>query len=268
MRTFVLIALGICAPAFGIIFRAPNLDILEEHIKNLDDAALVIFDVDCTLLVPNDQLLSPSGEYHYLKFIQKIQALQEEGEIFGSRILQSAEISLVDPKVLNLLHELKLKKIKTIALTAMDAGRFGIITNMENWRKEQLESFGIDFSWAFPKVDSIVIEGFQGKRSVPVFKSGILVSSKYSKGQVLLAFLKKVQCTPSQIVFIDDQLKEIDSMKETLEQENMDYRLFHYTAATDRRVPLDQSLADFQLNYLFQFGKWLGDKEAQSKMGL
>lgn len=93
----------------------------------------------------------------------------------------------------------------------MDAGQFGLIPNMEDWRLEQLTSLGINFSWVFPDVDSFVIEGFNGKRSVPVFKRGILASSKYSKGQVLLAFLKRMQCRPSEIVFVDDRIQEIDS---------------------------------------------------------
>ena len=241
---------------------------LESYIKKLDEDALVVFDVDFTLLVPNDQLLSPSGEAHYLKFLQKIEGLQMEGEILGSRILQHYKVSLVDPKMITLLNELKQKKIKTIALTAMDAGQFGLIPSMEDWRLEQLTSLGIDFSWVFPDVDSFVIEGFNGKRSVPVFKGGILASSKYSKGQVLLAFLKRMQCRPSEIVFVDDRMQEIDSVESELEQERIKHTSFYYTVAANRAAPLNQRLVDFQIDYLFQFKEWLSDEEAQFKIGV
>ena len=71
VQAFVVATLFFGTQAFGIVLDAPNLDMLESYIKKLDEDALVVFDVDFTLLVPNDQLLSPSGEEHYAEVSSK-----------------------------------------------------------------------------------------------------------------------------------------------------------------------------------------------------
>jgi hypothetical protein len=54
--------------------------------------------------------------------------------------------------------------LKVIALTAMPTGRFGLVSNAEQWRVQQLASLGIYLDWSFPEIDSVVLEGFQGKK--------------------------------------------------------------------------------------------------------
>ena len=174
---------------FGVVVHAPNLDIIEKHIIDLDENALVVFDVDYTIIVYNDRVLAPCGEAYFHEFRNKLIALQDLGEVLGSRIHLQSQVSLVDEKIIHFLEMVKHRKIKTIALTAIPTGKFGVIPNAEEWRVKQLDSLGINFNWSFPSIDSIILNEFEGKGSQPIFKQGVLASARYPKGQVLAKFL-------------------------------------------------------------------------------
>lgn len=257
-----------CVDLSAIIIEAPNLNIIEKETKQLDGDALVVFDVDYTLIVPSDLILAPCGEVRFQEFMKQLRSLQEEGEILGSKILLESQVSLIDKKILNILSMLKQKNIKTIALTAMPIGKFGLIQNAEEWRVKQLDSLGINFAWSFPSIDSISLSGFEEKKSQPVFKHGVLASTKYPKGQVLVEFLKQIQWKPSRIIFVDDRMEYIESVEKELSREQIPVVSFHYTSATDQSFQLDKKVAEFQLDYLMQNGKWLSDEEAKKILSL
>lgn len=246
----------------AVVIEAPSLEGIEKELRNLDENALVVLDVDYTLIIPNDLILAPCGEERFQKFMKNLRALGEKGEILGSKISLHSKVSIIDERIFNIIEFLKRKHIKVIALTAMPTGGFGLIPNAEEWRVNQLRLLGINLDWAFPKIDSITLEGFEGKKTLPVFKKGVLASAKYPKGRVLSAFLKHIQWKPSQIVFVDDRMEYINSVEAELEKENIPHVSFHYTAATNKVCQLDEEIADFQLNYLLEKEKWLSDEEA------
>ncbi len=247
----------------AIIIEASDFKVIEREINQLDDNALVVFDIDYTLIIPNDLILAPCGEVYRQEFMKKLRALEEQGEVLDSKVLLKSQDSLVDEKILDLLAILKKKKIKTIGLTAMSTGKFGLIPNAEEWRVKQLSSLGINFFWSFPSIDSMTLSKFEGKKSQPVFKQGVLASAKYPKGQVLVEFLRQIQWKPSKIIFVDDRMEFIVSVETELSKELIPLISFYYTAATDRPCQLDMQIADFQLDYLMHKGEWLSDEEAK-----
>ena len=266
IRVFVFAIFFSFTQLLGTVVHAPNLDLLEKYIKDLDENALVVFDVDYTLLVPDDCILTPAGEKYRLNLMKKHRDLHGKGDVLESKILLQAKMSLVDKKILSILERLKQKNIKVIALTARSTGRCGLISNAEQWSVQQLASVGINLDWSFPKMDSIVLKDFEGKKTLPIFKRGILFSARYPKGQVLSAFLKKMQWKPSKVFFIDDRMIYIDSVESELDKENIKHVSFYYTAAADQAGYLDQKIADFQFDYLMQQGVWLSDEEVKSKI--
>lgn len=249
----------------GTVFEAPNLDILEKHIEYLDKDSLVVFDVDRTILVPTNLIFTPSGEHHFSNFLKKLKEMGEDEKKVCSQIALQGKVCLIDKKILHILTTLKEKNIKTIALTAIPTGRFGLVPSAESWRVHQLISLGIDFDWSF-NIDSIVFDEFTGNGCIPVFKQGVIASAKHPKGQVLCAFLKRIGWRPSQVLFVDDRLDYIDSVESELTKENIEHTSFHYTAALSSEEMFDQKLADFQFEYLIKNDIWLSDEEAQQKM--
>ena len=89
MKNFVSAFIWTCLFAstqlFGTVIHAPNLDTIEKYISDLDEDALVAFDIDYTIIVYNDRILAPCGEAYFQDFRNKLIALQEQGEILGSK---------------------------------------------------------------------------------------------------------------------------------------------------------------------------------------
>lgn len=259
---FSLIILFYSKNLSSLILEAPNLALVECEIQKLDENALVVLDVDYTLIVPDDLILGPCGEAFFQEYVRKALLTPDLIELLGSKISLQSKVSLVDEKILDILNQLKQRKIKTIALTAIPTGVWGLIPNVEEWRVKQVAALGIDFGWSFPSLDSFYFEGFSGKRSSPVFKEGILGTAKYPKGEVLIAFLQKIDFKPSKIIFVDDRMVYIQSVETELQKAGIPSISFYYTAAFNRLCRLDHAVAQFQLDHLFQKKEWLSDQEA------
>ena len=73
LTNFFLFTLLTLAHLSGTVTEAPNLDVIQKALNELPEDSLVVFDVDCTIIIPKDQALAPCGE-GYLKnyFREKI----------------------------------------------------------------------------------------------------------------------------------------------------------------------------------------------------
>lgn len=252
--------------ASAVVVPASNLDVIEKEIAALDGNSLVVFDIDYTLIIPRDSILKPCGEYHLQKWIRGIEIQAEQKMILSSLIMLQSKVALINERIFDILDLLKQKKIKTVALTAMQTGQYGLIPSMEAWRVKQIGDLGIHFGWSFPLTEHFELEEFVDFLTKPVFKQGILGSARYPKGKVLSAFLRKMGWKPSKIVFIDDRLDFIDSVEAEIEKEGIPLISFHYTEALDRHCHLDLRVADFQLNHLIQNYEWISDERAKQML--
>lgn len=252
------------------IIEAPHLDVIEKELLTLKEGSLVVFDVDLTLIVPHDKVLTPCGQDFYYKTKKEgISCLgSEKISHLISIILLEGKSELINPKILNILNDLKNRQIKVIALTAVKSGPYGLIPHMENWRLNQLNALGISFHDAFPDCFPFIIEACQGQKNPAVFKNGILFSGNYPKGEVLKAFLDKVDFVPSKVVFVDDHMDFIQTVESACAKDHILSVSFHYTEAINTSKGFDKELAQFQWDYLVKYEKWLSDEEARDLMSL
>jgi hypothetical protein len=266
MQILVSLALFCWATAFGVIYEAPNLEKLEQEMGHLDSQALVLFDVDKTLIMPKDAILMPCNKPLLMEFIQEISNTSScaySANYLKSRVLSQAVSTLVDPKSLSLIKTLQQKGIKTIALTAAGTGPFGTIPELMDWRIQELNHLGVNFTPAFPHHSAVLFKEFRGKHSFPGFKEGILFSSQFPKGEVLKAFLAYINWRPTKIVFIDDKMSFIQSVEQAAQELGIEFIGFHYTAVSHLACYTDEKLAKFQFRHLAQKGQWLSDREAK-----
>lgn len=65
----------------------------------------------------------------------------------------------------------------------------------------------------------------------PTYDRGILFgnSTKSDKGEVLCAFLEKVQIYPQKIVFVDDSKRNVQTVASALKHKGIDHPCIHYT---------------------------------------
>lgn len=253
------------------IIEITNLNEAGQEFLQLDDNSLVLFDVDYTLLIPNDAILRPCGQLLVKKLIKEIlenpsivsPGKYPDGYLLSQTLIQ-AKSSLVDEKSLQLIKCLQEKKIRTIALTAAPAGKLGVIDSMADWRIDELKNFGFDFTAAFPKIQFLEFPKRVDKKFHPIFKSGILFSSKHPKGDILKQFLKVVHWMPSKVVFIDDRLEYLQSVANVMKEMGINFTGFHYVAAEKLPCELDEGLAEYQFKYLADHAKWLSDGDAKN----
>ncbi|MBS0185407.1 MAG: DUF2608 domain-containing protein [Proteobacteria bacterium] len=185
----------------------------QSTLQKLSANALVIFDLDETLVEERDPDLPAALTHAYLPELIKI--LQDHG-------------------------------IKTLALT--DTKTFSqkrIFSDHEDWRHKRLEGLNIHFKKSFENFHIFkdlpcVDEGH------PVLFKGILYSNRLPKGNVLSAFLDFVKSSfkPSEIVLFDDLLHNLKNVEMVAFQRQIKFRGFHYNKIRELR---DRGYSDAEI---------------------
>ena len=250
---------------FAEIIRTNDFSIVENIMQCADQETLVIFDVGEVLIMPTDVAFHPKHR-PYLR--QKINDASDCGKdtekdaLLWSYIQRDQKPKLVDLQMPLLIKSLQAKGVQAIALTSMVGGAFGVITSMEEWRYQQLKSFGIQFEKAWQGRDQISL-GLEGVN----FYKGIIVAWFHKKGDVLKEFLKHHNF--KKIIFIDDNVNQIESVAAIEKELGLNMTCIHYTAVMDRSSEtLNQNRAAFQFEVLLKEKKWLSDKQADEELNL
>ncbi|MGB7978010.1 MAG: DUF2608 domain-containing protein [Chlamydiales bacterium] len=246
------------------IFSAENLNLIEQIIENADQDTLVLFDVDQTLITPDDPILKPK----YDKLLDDLMGgkkfiTDESGKtryIFRE-ILMHAPHSLIDPKSLVLVQKLQAKGVPVVAFSAAPGGKIGEVDSFVDWRINELHHFGFDFQSIFPHIQTLELPKDTDLEFPPIYKSGVLITSLHDKGPVLLNFFKESNWTPKKVIFIDDQMSNIRSVIESLEGHTETIGI-HYTGASLIPCALENKAAKYQVEHFLKTGNWISQAEA------
>lgn len=264
IKLFVLFFLFFTSSLFSIILETKNLTPIEQQIRYLTPNDLVLWDVDDTLITPGDLILQTCNRdqanalltKHFGKKISK----SDLDKVVSTMILDTQYV-LIDPQSVKIIRILQQKKIPTLALTAAPMGNYGQIDDLADWRIKQLKKLGIDFTSAFPN-QALITFSRLGVRSAAGYKQGVIFSSSSPKGDVLKAFLDYLHWKPQIIIFIDDNLRFLESVEKVARQLNIEFIGFHYSGALQLDSKVDPEIAEKQYIYLKEHGKWLGDQQA------
>lgn len=265
----------------AVIIPVSSIEHLYDEMKTYDENTLVIFDVDDTLITPQDVILRPKGR-HLRRFVvntlsqsNKEKFLERKDYITSSVLLQR-KIQLIEEFTPHLVNALQKNGIKVIALTAISAGRLGLIPSVEDWRINELAQFGYNFDGIFE--DTIFFKELSDlppikvygnevlNTSQPVYKKGIIFSGITPKGNALKEFLELIKWKPQLVVFVDDHLIFLESVEKNMQSLGIDFIGYHYDAAEKLPGDLDESVAKIQFDYVMETGLWLSDDEARALM--
>ncbi|MEI8329698.1 MAG: DUF2608 domain-containing protein [Chlamydiia bacterium] len=257
---FAFILLNINLLFAGEIITTNDFSLIEKEASRLDGHSLILFDVDATLIVPNDALLKPKGK----ELFEQLIASYTDRDLFRE-IRMKAPHSLVDDKSIRLVQNLQQNKIPVIAFTAAPSKVHGV-EEPGAWRVDELQRYGFDFSPAFPNSTFLELPKQVGQQHFPLFKSGVLYSSFHPKGDILIVFLQQIGLKPKKVIFVDDELKHVQSVIAALDKQGIPCVGIHYTAANDVPCDLNEEQARVQISYFIQNDVWLSDKESQQLM--
>lgn len=261
MSTLLLKMYRICLVLFltasldAGVLRSGDLSLVEEETEKLKGDSLVLFDVDGTLIVPEDAILQPAEK----KLFKQLVAGYTDRDLFRE-IRMRAPHSLVDHRSLSCIQKLQERLIPTIAFTAAPAKVSGSLPPGD-WRVDELSRYGFDFRSAFPHCTSLEFPPSPDPQQTPLFKLGVLYSSFRPKGDVLLAFLERLDLHPSRVLFVDDELEHVQSVLTRLDEAGIFCIGIHYTPRTEVAYTLDPERARFQIDYFVEHNIWLSDKE-------
>jgi hypothetical protein len=253
---------------FGDIVRVEKISEIHQLLLEIKEDNLIVFDVDDVIFSTEDHFAHPYG---YLTFVKLTnQALnsastdKEKEEIMRKVSLSQllARRLLVEEDMPQFIRNLQDAGIKIIALTNFPRGQYGAISRTEAWRIEQLKSFGIDFSRAFPdEMHGEFHEMAQPGLAPPLFEKGILFSNGHPKGEVLTTFFKKNLLSPSKVIFIEDLLHHHNSVESSLRSLKISFIGIHYTGANKYFGVCNEGLLRYQFDHLLSTETWISDKQ-------
>lgn len=247
---------------------------ISKELNDSDETTLIIFDIDEVLITTEDHFIHPYSENTFMPLVQKAMAnaitfedKKELEEKLSLCFLQPKRV-LIEENTPHLIKGLKDKGIKVIALTSCQTGTFGIIPKVERWRIDHLNSLNINFSSSFPHIKrQFLAEIATPGKTAPLYEDGILFSYGYKKGEVLKAFLKQCNFTPSKVVFIDDLDENLDSVKAALDSLNIELKEYQYAGATRFfKQKADETILKYQLAHLIKNSEWLSDSEVVTRI--
>ncbi len=193
------------------------------YFKGADYSTLAIFDIDMVLVQPKDPAFQMDNIQKYKGIAKAVMASlsDEKRDIFLNLMLIDSEYVLIDSNTPKFLQELSQSGIPIMALTAGLTGNLGSVKSMQKWKVDQLSRVGIDFAVSALHNVKIIFNQLPAYRgNYSLYQNGILFANgpQVSKGDLLVAFLKKNSSYPSKIVFIDDKEDYVKNVEEALKK--------------------------------------------------
>lgn len=229
---------------------------MQEIIPLIGKDTLVVFDIDNTVLESRQTL----GSDQFFGFLVK--KATEQG-LAGADAIKCAlkNASLVQPTsrvrpveapTPRLIAEIQKRKIPHFALTARPIA----------WASktlQQLNSIRVDFTKSSTYSGDINF----GPKSMGRYLGGVVfMSDGGDKGQYLVEFLKAIDLRPRKIVFVDDKLKNVESVEAALNGTPIKHISFRYGAADERVKNFNSDVAEVQWSYFHRYGKFIPDGAA------
>lgn len=236
---------------------------ISEAIQNADQDTLVVFDVDNVISAPRDLIGRPKARTVRRAIFKEYE--QKYGKdrvvhIHSIYYLRASE-EFVEKEIKEIIHGLYVKKIPSIALTAMGTGKFGNIDDPMHLRVSRLKEKGIVF--AFENLNKRILWDDEAG-----YESGVIFSGKQSKGEALQYFLENIaHWKPKHIIFVDDNPEYLNSMHSMCNRLKIKFTGFHYKAVVfDQDKELSPEVARLQIKTLDEQGVWIPDDEAYKQI--
>jgi len=262
-----LILITFSFDAFAKIIETADIEVIRQETSSLGSEDLVAFDVMNVLFSPADKILQRMHKKDYATIINslKTEVGEQKADILMSIMTMHTKQALVDEGIPALIQSMQKNKVKVVALTSSRTGRFGKISSLENLRLKILKNLGIDLTSSFPRV-VMVLDDILGtdKNHPPMFKGGVIFTSRLEKGPVLKSFLNKVNFVPRKIVFIDNKVRKIKSVEAYCKEKGIEFVGIHYTKSYQVPFsPYDKDVVAKQFEILKARNIWLNDGQAR-----
>tara|TARA_B100001248_G_scaffold262682_1_gene260874 strand:- start:17145 stop:17984 length:840 start_codon:yes stop_codon:yes gene_type:complete len=218
-----------CLPLQAEIIAVSDMASIESEIDNLleretlsVDELLLGFDIDYTLVAPTSAKASAIRMAEFSSFMKSFkQGIDKETcDLMMNSVTHSSPWKLVEETTPAVVAKYQVLGVKTFAFTASLVGDVYDEKPFEELRYERLKEFGVSFDPVWAACGDCVFEemptylGFQ-----PLFYKGLLCGNgSGAKGDVIVAFLKRLHAQPKVFVMIDDRLHNLEAIEASLKK--------------------------------------------------
>ena len=220
----------------------------------VDPDALLLLDIDNTLIVSGQQLGTTSWGWDWVARLSKMgrdkaKAYQETYELW-KRVLQASSVKLVDDRIPAIISHFQDKGVAVLGLSNR-VPQLGHVTT------DQLLAVRIDLTrTALVRADV----GLAADSNVRYIEGSFYVGDVKDKGYALSQLLEILPQVPRKIVFVDDRYRNVVNVGKVCEQRGIAYLGIWYRATDGHEDSYRADLADVQLKY---FGSILSDEDAK-----
>lgn len=226
---------------------------IRDLVKYSDKETLVILDLN-NVLMTTPQLLGSEQWATYEINRQMQEKKLSKDEVLNTfvptwhKILMMSKAVPIEQTTVGVIRRLQKSGIPLMGLTRRDV-------EMAYPTHQHLRSIDIDLARKTVYHTDIALPGAHAK-----FIEGILfVGLRNEKGPLLLQFLDLIGYTPKKVVFIDDTLKNIESVEAALASRGIPFIGLRYGYLDDQVQQFDPAIANKQWQH---FNQVLPDEEA------
>lgn len=244
--------LGCLNCLFADIEEISSIDEVVPYVE--EENVLLVFDIDNTLITTAQELGSPQWFNHMLSQQPYSTLSQADAKKMLApmwhRILLKTEIKPVETNTELVVAQLQRKNIKIIGITNRDV-------ELAYPTIQQLSSVRIDFSTkhaTFADFDLVDLPHI-GKYINGIFFIGL----RNDLTDSFIALLNNLPYQPSKIIFVDDDLKNLEAVEQALKTSDIQFLGLRYSFLDDKAASFNPAVAAIQWQY---FNKILSDKVA------
>ena len=223
----------------GEICEVQNMEEAELMIEKSQFADWVLFDIDYTITEPSHPALQMSKIHHN---IERFQAEMKKLTVHQREMLPIIMVThfpsqLTDPMIPQMIKRIQNNGVTVIGFTAADTASIPEIGEIPTWRANELDKLQVHFSKIFNNKRIEFKEFPHFRETYPIYENGILYCNVTpGKGPVLKSFIEKTSTSPKGVVFIDDSLKNLQSVEIEMKKKNIPFLGLHYRVQSSSKL--------------------------------
>jgi hypothetical protein len=222
------------------------------------DDALIILDIDNTLIEPVQELGSDQWFYHrcgeYKAQGYSSERAIEEALNEWHAVQSLTKVKLVEAHIDQEVHDLQSRHLNIMGLTTRGLA-------MATRTIQQLSTVGVDLTKTAPEREDLFFYTTQGV----LFRGGILFTSGTHKGEALFTFLSRIDRYFPEVVFINDKASHLREIEVFCEKRGIKFTGLRYSQTDERVRSFQPEVAKKQLE---SFITILSDEEAKRQLAL
>lgn len=235
-----------CVALFGEVREIHFIREIKEH---LDPEALIVFDIDNTIMETMQTLGSDQWfVYRQKQYLDRGYVAQEALEMALAEwmaVQNLTHVKFVEKEVGDLIAALQEEGRDVMGLTTRGLG-------LATRTIEQLHTLGVDLSKTAPELGEVLLLNERGV----LFRQGILFTAGTHKGKAFLHLMEKE--LPKKVLFINDKESHLRQVEESCLRAGIDFLGLRYGFLDEKVNGLCPKLVAVQWEH---FGKLMSDEE-------